>query len=431
MKRRDFLRTAAMGAVGALAAPYILPSGTLFARTGSRKVNHVVFALFAGGVRNIESVRQQEGGNLMRNLLSGSPSNIPGLDPLPGPIQTPPLQTRGTLYREMRYAQGPTGHFNGHTVAVTGAYTNTGLNLAENPMAPTIFEYYRKHTGPSESALNAWWVSDTLGPYVALNYSQHPQYGAAFGGNFLSISAFPFSGQLDLSRQAAFNDAEHAQIAAMRGFLNDSFPKDLLAQNLSMVNTPEDAERLRSFISDTYRSFVSGGFNNPLGVPNSVANSDIYNVALAERILSEFEPELLVVNMQAIDAGHQNFTQYCNNIRKADHAVAHLWQHIQRTPGMRDDTLLVIAPEHGRNLEPNSLVDAYGKAALDHTSDATSREIFALLVGPSSVVDQGATIGTVSGPRGESIDLVPTIADALGFLPDIPGGLLMGQSLIS
>ena len=31
-------------------APYILPSGRLFAASGARKANHVVLCLFAGGV---------------------------------------------------------------------------------------------------------------------------------------------------------------------------------------------------------------------------------------------------------------------------------------------------------------------------------------------------------------------------------------------
>ena len=45
--------------------PYILPGGRLFARTASRRVNHVVFCLFAGGVRNIESYNKKLAGELL------------------------------------------------------------------------------------------------------------------------------------------------------------------------------------------------------------------------------------------------------------------------------------------------------------------------------------------------------------------------------
>jgi hypothetical protein len=46
-------------------------------------------------------------------------------------------------------------------------------------------------------------------------------------------------------------------------------------------------------------------------------------------------------------------------------------------------------PEHGRNLQPNSVIDIYGRYALDHNNDEMSRRIFGLIAGPSSVVKQG------------------------------------------
>jgi anaerobic selenocysteine-containing dehydrogenase len=52
MKRRNFLKTTGLAAAGVIAAPYILPSGRLFAASGNRNANQVVFCLFAGGVRN-------------------------------------------------------------------------------------------------------------------------------------------------------------------------------------------------------------------------------------------------------------------------------------------------------------------------------------------------------------------------------------------
>jgi hypothetical protein len=57
MDRKAFIRNTALAAAGSMVVPYILPSGRLFAATGARKVNHVVFCLFAGGVRNLESMQ--------------------------------------------------------------------------------------------------------------------------------------------------------------------------------------------------------------------------------------------------------------------------------------------------------------------------------------------------------------------------------------
>jgi hypothetical protein len=58
MNRRDFIKRAGIATAGAFAAPYILPGGRLFAASGLRKVNHVVFLLFAGGVRNLDSMME-------------------------------------------------------------------------------------------------------------------------------------------------------------------------------------------------------------------------------------------------------------------------------------------------------------------------------------------------------------------------------------
>lgn len=429
MKRRNFIRTTGLAAAGAIAVPYILPSGRLFAASGARKANHVVFCLFAGGVRNFESVQKAEG-NLMQNILVGNESITPDIA---SAIPTLPtigqkLQTQGTLYKEFRYAQGPTGHYNGHTTAITGHYSDVDLNLKSNPKYPTIFELYRKHNSPSQTALNAWWISNSLGPYPALNYSKFPGYGAMYGANYIQPTTF-FSGNVVnvAANPKQFSQTELDKAGKYRNFLNNNFGNQYSAGDAGVENTPEDNFTLQQFIQQNYNDALSGQFNDPWGIGQQQMNGDMQNMFFAERVIQRFKPELLVVNMQGVDIGHSNFTQYCANMRRADYAVAHLWQTIQSTPGMANDTILIIAPEHGRNLEPNSIMDQYGRYALDHTSDQKSREIFCLVVGPPSVVNQNQVISQESG---ESIDIVPTIADILGFLPDIsaeampPGGLL-------
>src|SRR5690606_6268419 len=113
MNRRQFIRKTGMATAGALVLPYVLPGGTLFAPTGTRKANHVVFCLFAGGIRNRESVHKNEG-NLMSSILNGNESitgDIAGsMSPLGTSPLSQPLQNFGTLFKEFRYNQGPTGH---------------------------------------------------------------------------------------------------------------------------------------------------------------------------------------------------------------------------------------------------------------------------------------------------------------------------------
>ena len=143
MIRRDFLKKAGAATAGAFVAPYILPSGRLFAATNSRLANHVVFCLFAGGVRNLESVQKAEG-NLMRGILNGteaiSADILPAMQPLPASPLPQALQNYGTLFKDFKYGLGPTGHYNGHACAITGNYTNADLSIRDNPNMPTVFE---------------------------------------------------------------------------------------------------------------------------------------------------------------------------------------------------------------------------------------------------------------------------------------------------
>lgn len=429
MNRRDFLKTAGLATAGVIASPYILPSGRLFAATGARLANHVVVCLFAGGVRNLESVQKIDG-NLMRGILTGSEAIsqdiAPGMTPLPNSPLPLPLQKYGTLYKEFRFAQGPTGHYSAHAVALTGRYADTDLNIRESPKFPTVFELYRKHSSPSKNALNAWWVSNTLGPYPALNYSSYPGYGSLYGANYIQpTSLVSQAGYNALGNMASFTPAQRAGRDKIRDYLDKNFSGQYNANSGGVVNPAADAERVRSFLDTQLANAAAGMYNDPWGVGAAAMSGDMYNIFFAEKIIQEFQPELLVVNMQDVDVCHFDFTRYADNLRRADYATAHLWQTIQNTPGMANDTIMIVVPEHGRNLQSNTVVDAFGRYALDHTAidgngDQMSREIFCLVVGPNGIVRQDVSINQV---RGESIDLVPTIANVLGFDSDIPASV--------
>ena len=418
--RREFLKKVSLATAGAFLAPTILPSGRLFAATGTRKANHVVFCLFAGGVRQFESLQQAEG-NLMRYTLSGtqaiSGDIIGGMSPLPAPTGLP-LQTYGTLFKQFRYNNGPTGHVSGHHTAMTGVYNANDLNINLPPTSPTVFEYYRKHTTPSMSALNAWWISDSLGPYPSLNFSSDSNYGALYGANYIQPGTLiGQSGYTELANPKMFSPAEKQAVSGIRSILDKNFGHSYKDGDAGVVNPATDAALLEKYILSSFKAAATGQYNDPWGVGAAIMNNDMRNLFVAEKVLQEFKPELLVVNMQGVDICHTNFTQYCDNIRKADYALAHLWNTIQSTPGFMNDTILIAVPEHGRNAAVNTVMDAYGRYAIDHTGDAVSREIFCLVLGPAGIVKQNQVITSIAG---ESIDVVPTIADILGFYTDIP-----------
>ncbi|MBC8265572.1 MAG: hypothetical protein H8E84_01265 [Flavobacteriales bacterium] len=429
MERRKFIKNLGLGAAATIGVPYLLPSGRLFAATGSRKANHVVFCLFAGGVRNLEAVHKIDG-NLMPYMLKGnenvSSDIISGINFVP-PNTGVTLQEQGTLYKEFRMKYGPTGHYGGHATALTGVYTGDNLNINSNPQYPTIFELYRKHNSPTMSAKNAWWVSNALGPYTHLNFSSSIGYGADYGANYIQpASIISQEGYENLGNSKVYSSNEESKISSLKGFCDAHFTQQFSGIANSITNTEDDKKEMENFINQAFIDASNGMFNNPWNLNAGIYNNDMTTVNFAEKIIEEFKPELLVVNMQDLDIGHSDFTQYVNNLQKADYALSHLWNTIQNTQGMANDTILIAVPEHGRNEFGNGLYDAYGREAVDHTNDDMSREIFSLILGPSGVVVQDQVF---SQEKGESIDIVPTIANILGFDNDIPTGILQGNVL--
>ena len=433
MKRRNFIKKSGLLTTAMIGIPYILPSGRLFAASGSRRANHVVFCLFAGGVRNLESVHKNDG-NLMPYTLKGaegiSSDIISGINFVPPNTSGITLQEQGTLYKEFRMKYGPTGHYGAHATAMTGVYTGENLNINANPQYPTIFELYRKHNSPSMSAKNAWWVSNSLGAYANLNYSTYAGYGPDFGANYIQpTSIISQEGFDNLGNSRAYSTNEEEKINTLRGFCDAHFSSQYNGAANSITNTEDDKKEIETFINQCFVEAANGQFNDPWSLGQALFNNDMRTVHFAEKIIQEYKPELLVVNMQDIDIAHSNFTFYANNIQKADYALAHLWNTIQNTPGMMNDTILIAMPEHGRNQDGNGLYDAYGREALDHTNDEMSREIFALVLGPNGIVVQDQVFSEDGVEKGESIDIVPTIANILGFDNDIPSGMLSGNVL--
>ena len=199
MKRREFIKKSAIGSA-AISMPFFLPEGSIFASTGNRMSDHVVFVAFAGGVRQQESVLQQyldgsqdypSAGNIMYNLLDGNAptdkvvygENNSNNENIPIPkLLSQTIQQQGTLFKEVNAST--VGHYAGVNTLLTANYMySQGLRV--KPLMPTIFEYLRRHQG--EKATKTWFIGNGIGNSIPLlDYSEHENYGPQYGANFLA-----------------------------------------------------------------------------------------------------------------------------------------------------------------------------------------------------------------------------------------------------
>ena len=445
MKRRTFLRRAGLTAATAIAAPYILPTGRLFATTGNPPMaGHVVFVLFAGGVRQQEAMYQRYladqnldvEGNILYNMLTGTPPDIkivygvdtpdgqPGGQPI-SPILSTPLDQIGTLFKEVRYSSGGTGHYTGLSTGVSGHYGVT-QGLQQRPVHPTIFEYLRRHAGAK--ATDVWFIGNGINNSTPLlNHSEYTGYGWRYGANFFAPNiTFGPEGEQHLDGFKLYHPEEELDpINKMRIFLNQSFMQQG-GEIPHLNNTPEEKEDIKAFILNTFERKSNG----QIAFPPVTDNQDLSTIGYATEVLRWFKPKLLVVNMGAVDSCHSSFTSYLKALHRADHAVGFLWNYIQtQIPEMAGDTILMAMPEHGRNLEPNSILDENDWLAYDHDSDANSRRIFTMMAGPG--IDAGLTVGSESSPVGDAADIVPTIAEILGVKNEVMNSGLLHYDALS
>lgn len=404
-----------------------------------RLANHVVFVLFAGGVRQQDAVLQQylDGsqnesipGNILYNLLDGAPpddkivygvdGDRPGEVPI-SPILSQTLQQQGTLFKEMQATL--VGHYGGLNVALQGNTTRS-QGLRQKPLNPTIFEYLRRHAGLS--ATKVWFIGNGIGNSVPLlNSSLHESYGPQYAANFLAPTVtFGQVGFDHLSNAKVYHpEFELSPMYKMKYFLDNNF--DHAADTIGGIgNTEEEKHDIRTFVKTTFENTR----NNTQIRPPVNNTGDLQTIGYACEVMKWFKPNLTVVNLNNVDACHGNFTSYLSNLHRSDHGVGFLWDYIQREiPEMANDTILIVMPECGRNLLPNPIKDENNWFGYDHNDD-NARRIFGMMAGPN--VPTNLTVGGEGNPIGASADIVPTIAHILGIKQDVlQSGLLAPEAM--
>jgi hypothetical protein len=209
----------------------------------------------------------------------------------------------------------------------------------------------------------------------------------------------------------------------MKYFLNNSYTSAGGIQLPEIGNTDEEKDQIRAFVRDTFARQQQG----QIAMPPVADNGDLRNVGFACEVIKAFKPALTVVNMDSVDGCHSNFTGYLRSLHRADHAVGFLWNFIQnQVPEMAGNTIFIISPEHGRNLNPNPIKDENDWFAYDH-SDQNSMRVFTLMAGPN--VPQNMTVGSATNPVGSLMDNVLTIGDILGVKQSmVSSGLISGQA---
>jgi hypothetical protein len=320
-------------------------SATSWADAPASTVRNVVLVRFGGGVRRQESIVPE---------TSRSPYLLQGLLP------------QGTLFSDMVMDPGDTeiqtSHGQGTLYLLTGRYYDyngeQGTPLAGETFVspfPTLLELLRAEGVPRSQVVFVNGENRPQEEHYAL--SQHPDFGPAYHASMLSRRAF-----------------DHYRATHATG--------DPL---------------LDRFWQEWEAWWGTSGQLHPRG--------DRLITELALWALERLQPRFLMLNYNDCDYVHWgNPEHYTRGVAIMDRGMQRVVEALDRLEAYRDDTLLVVAPDCGRDHNR-----ALAVPFQHHFGDAFSREVFAYFRGPG--VPRGLRIDR----RTQQVDVMPTIAAQLGL----------------
>jgi hypothetical protein len=376
--RRDFIKGVALGA-GVLSAgglPLIANSKPDYAGP------NLILVRFGGGVRRRETIDPQH--SYSRFFLHQ-------------------LIPRGTFYPQMTIDQFQdinTSHGEGTLYIATGKYEKfkgIGAKIGDKRFldarfeasVPTVFEYLRAaYNVPEHQTLII--NSEDRGDEEFYNFSNHHLFGAEFKSNTLSLRRFK---TWLLRRQIAEGKFTGKKLEKKSHDLKKMESIDYRHEEPDGQVPP-----LQEFWRRWGEYYGETGFVNPRG--------DRLLTTLAIRAMAELRPRLMMINYTDPDYVHWgNANHYTRAIAVIDESLQQLDAAVQNDPFYRDNTIVAIVPDCGRDSNPYASVPFQ-----HHFNSKSAHEIFALFYGP------GIARGAVVDKPADQIQIAAT----LGKLMKVP-----------
>ena len=466
MNRRSFLRGSLAGLGAAAATKALSPLIKVKKAHAAGNGKRIIIVGIGGGLRLRESLGMGEGAT-MPNLFGTTPlvtgfatgpQGAPRIAPeytqvarplaLP-PVRATPLFTQGSLITNLRYADGPPGHLQGHGCLLSGFYNRLENRADARMPVPTIFEIHRQKA--NAPATDAWYVSQVGGFYRALIASDNAAYGPKYAGIYLQppgamspLMPIITSGTRSLTfgpntvlPTIPSNPAEDVAAAKLTKILDGNSPEFSRTDPIVHL-TAEDNAKIQSHLAEiysdtTYQAYFPDNFGIGFrqqdgGVDGTPDARTVYH---AERVLSKFKPSVMAITLLDVDTCHQDFNGYLRMQQVADACVNHLWNFIQADPELKDTTTMIVMPEHGRHLFMNgNNTDSLGRSGIDHgQGDDGDRNVWMLALGPDIKPNNVIAPTNVSQPgrstnRYETIDAIMTSMGILGHDGALKDGLV-------
>jgi hypothetical protein len=355
---------------GALPAPAARAEGAL----PDQAERKVIIVVFGGGCRSSESIDDPNHRFIPRLWNEMVP--------------------RGTLFTNMR-VEGKVVHPNSTGSILTGHWEWDDLDWSRPVAHPTVFEIVRKARRSADT--DAWgFVYASILANAGL--SSADGYGRDFAANVVEPPTIPRSTAEEMDRllreAAARGDAgAEASAAAAAAALARS------ASRISTAGLRSDAAK--KLLQARYEAWKAS---------DATTSHDAFLTDSAIAAMKEFSPTVLAVAYGEIDCAHYgSWSRYVEAIRRTDELAWRLWRAAEELPAYRGRTLMLILPDHGRELERPG-----GDGFIHHSDfytgkgvDEGCRRVWMLAMGP----------GIRAGARIEDpVPITSAAATALEYL---------------
>ncbi|MBN1418259.1 MAG: hypothetical protein JXP34_05750 [Planctomycetes bacterium] len=365
--RRTFIRRIAGAACAAIA-------GSDPRRGADPNPPKLIVIIFGGGTRSSETIADPDHRHI--------------------PTLWGELVPRGTLFTNMR-VEGKVVHPNSTGSILTGHWEWDDIDWSRPVAHPTIFEIHRRAARAPDTSAWAFVYASIL---AKAGESAASGFGSAFGANVVEPPTIPraTAARMDglLARAAASGSpaAEREAIAACAR----------LARSTSRIATGGlRSEGARRFVEERYAAWRAGA---------GTTSHDAFLADAATACMRTFAPDLIAIAFGEIDCAHYgSWSRYVEAIRRTDDLVGRIWRAARILPAYRDNTLILVLPDHGRELDGP---DRWG--FIHHSdfytgagADEGCRRVWMLAVGPD--VEAGRTID-------QPVPITAAAATGLAFL---------------
>ncbi|MGB6975366.1 MAG: hypothetical protein WBD67_11845 [Terracidiphilus sp.] len=374
LSRREFLRAT----VGAAASSVISVRSYGARRSPVNPKQKVIVVTFGGGARDDETF------------------SIDGQQYIPHLLNT--LAPQCCFFTQV-INRGILGHYVATASIATGAYETFDNFVAQPPVHPTIFEYFRRDL---RRPLDDAWVIAPGNLFAQMGSSRSRRYGLDDGAEVIipkRLLATVLGGtsgmQLD-SYPYLLRDSYEAPAASDLPVTNGERER----MEKMLVRMKLDRAQLRS---------EAAKFESP----------DALSLYMTKHVMRTFAPSLLFLTLHDMDIAHSGaYSLYLEGIRRTDRLCAELLNEVQQNPEYKDRTTVLILPDFGRDGDN----DPGGNGFQHHrTGSPAARTTWMMALG------FGVREKTIVHRPIESIDVAPTVASLFGLDAGLAQGKLIPE----